>query len=354
MRRLLKFVASVLFAVMFLGLWFHGAAIGYHQKWPFPLVQGAVRAVEPYLDWSSASRALSGSTEAPGCPSGAAHRFSFGAVADPQFASIASRGDQHFSSSLWKLREAIDTLNESDLEFVVTLGDIIEEDWSSYRLIMPKYERLRHEAVFVLGNHDYYVEERYFDRVPSALGLDQRHYAFDVENVRFIVLDGNEISTFANPPGSANHDRALQMIDGLRDRSAPNAFPGNGGMGDEQLAWLDAELRTAAERGQEVIVFSHYPVYPEGRFNLLNDHAVLDILSGHEHVLAYLNGHNHWGGYGERDGIHFVTIEGMVETRDRNAYAMVHLHEGCIHIEGFGRVPSRTLDLRAPGSGDIG
>jgi hypothetical protein len=38
----------------------------------------------------------------------------------------------------------------------------------------------------------------------------------------------------------------------------------------------------------------------------------------------------------------------MVETRDRNAFAVVTLKKGAIQIKGFGREPSRTLELSNP------
>ena len=52
----------------------------------------------------------------------------FGAIADPQYAPAAPRGTRYYANSLWKLSEAIEKLNGENLDFVVTLGDIIDRD----------------------------------------------------------------------------------------------------------------------------------------------------------------------------------------------------------------------------------
>ena len=63
-------------------------------------------------------------------------------------------------------------------------------------------------------------------------------------------------------------------------------------------------------------------------------------------VAAWLNGHHHAGALGERHGIPFVTLRGMVETADATAYAVATLHADRLLLEGRGREPSRELELR--------
>ena len=36
----------------------------------------------------------------------------------------------------------------------------------------------------------------------------------------------------------------------------------NAGLGDEQLTWLEAELRHAAKKEEKVIIFTHIPLHP--------------------------------------------------------------------------------------------
>ncbi len=61
---------------------------------------------------------------------------------------------------------------------------------------------------------------------------------------------------------------------------------------------------------------------------------------------AYFSGHNHEGDYSVKNGIHYVTFKGMVETRDTNAAALITLTEHRITIHGLGRETSRSLNIR--------
>jgi hypothetical protein len=62
-------------------------------------------------------------------------------------------------------------------------------------------------------------------------------------------------------------------------------------------------------------------------------------------AIAYLCGHQHAGGYAERNGVHFVNFCGMVDTEKTNAYAVLTLFEDRIEILGYGREPGRHLPL---------
>lgn len=271
----------------------------------------------------------------------------FGVVADPQYAPVAPRGTRYYANSLWKLSEAVAALNEVDLDFVVTVGDIIDRHVESYLHILPIYTELRHDNWFVLGNHEYSVAADYVATVPSYLGMDERYYEREVNGVRFLVLDGNDLSLFANPAGTPRHEPSLAMYEAMVAEGAINAQTWNGGLSDEQLAWLEGRLAAAAEAGAPVVVLGHYPLWPEDQHNLWNYEAVTDLLANHRGVIAYLNGHNHAGHYGARDGIHYVTLEGMVETAAETAYAIVEVYPDRLVIDGFGRVTDRELPLPA-------
>ncbi len=52
--------------------------------------------------------------------------FSFGLLGDPQYADVNPAGSRHYRASLGKLKSCIARLNQEDLEFVVTVGDIID------------------------------------------------------------------------------------------------------------------------------------------------------------------------------------------------------------------------------------
>jgi hypothetical protein len=64
-------------------------------------------------------------------------------------------------------------------------------------------------------------------------------------------------------------------------------------------------------------------------------------------VVAYFAGHDHAGGYAFRDGIHHVTIKGMVEAPIRNAYAVIEVSPTTLLKTGFGKEPSREMTIHA-------
>jgi hypothetical protein len=59
-----------------------------------------------------------------------------------------------------------------------------------------------------------------------------------------------------------------------------------------------------------------------------------------------MNGHNHAGAYDLQQGVHFLTLAGMVETPDQNAFAIVELRQGQLDLQGFGRIDDILLDLK--------
>ena len=75
--------------------------------------------------------------------------------------------------------------------------------------------------------------------------------------------------------------------------------------------------------------------------------AVLKILEECGCVVAWICGHEHGGGYVLRNGIHHLTMHGMIETKDKPAAAIFRLFPDHLSITGFGREPSREL-LFAP------
>ena len=63
----------------------------------------------------------------------------------------------------------------------------------------------------------------------------------------------------------------------------------------------------------------------------------------YQNIIAWFNGHNHAGNYGNFNMIHFVTIKGMVETETNNSFALVEVYRNKIWIKGYGREKSQIL-----------
>lgn len=271
--------------------------------------------------------------------------FRFGIIADPQYAPVAPNRTRYYANSLWKVSEAIDTLNNEDLKFVATLGDIIDRHWESYAHILPLYDKLRHERFFVLGNHDYEVSAEYLSSVVRTAGMPKAYYDFAGGGYRFVVIDGNDVTTFAPPRNDPRREIAAKRLADLKAKGAENAQTWNGSLSDEQFAWLETVVKKAQGAGEKVIVMGHYPVYPANEHNMWDSERIVALLTGAPNVVAYFCGHNHAGNFGEIGGKYFVNFRGMVETAATTAYSVVEVHGDRIDIRGFGREENRSLRI---------
>ncbi|WP_028745946.1 metallophosphoesterase [Rhizobium mesoamericanum] len=272
----------------------------------------------------------------------------FGVVADPQYAAREPHVgmDRHYARSLAKLSEAIEVFNGEDLSFVITLGDIIDRDFESFDDILPVYDSLKHENFFLLGNHDFSVADDRLADVASRVGLVSPYYSFVRQDWRFIILDGNEVSTFAPAPGHPRRDTAARRLDELRAAGATNAHDWNAMPSEEQFAWLSNQLADADAAGERVIVMNHYPVYPPNEHDSWDRERMITLLTAHGHVAAYFSGHNHAGNFATIQGCHFLNFQGMVDTETENTFAIVEIWNDRMQVRGFGREDSRTLTLR--------
>lgn len=269
--------------------------------------------------------------------------FEIGLVADPQYADIPPRGTRFYRESLVRLAEAVDHFNHRDLAFCVNVGDLIDRDFVSFDPMLAAMAKSRHTWHHVLGNHDFEVSEADKPGVPTRLGMKARYGSFDARGFTFVVLDTNDVSTYAHLSGSrerAEGDRELQRLLAAGERQAK---PWNGGVGAAQLAWFERTCRQAAETRRRIIVFAHQPVLPETEYVVWNAKSVQEVVERNRNVVAWINGHHHAGGFAEHAGVPFVTLCGMVETKDTTAFATAKILPDRMLITGHGREPSREL-----------
>ena len=124
-----------------------------------------------------------------------------------------------------------------------------------------------------------------------------------------------------------------------------------------QLEWLQTQLTDARNAEQKVIVLAHHPVATiPGHESLLlwNAQAVRGVLAKAGCVAAYLSGHDHEGAYVYADGIHHLTVPGMVEApTDGNRYAVVDVFHDHLDFHGsmseYLAAKLHLLDLRKQG-----
>jgi manganese-dependent ADP-ribose/CDP-alcohol diphosphatase len=281
-------------------------------------------------------------------------QLKFGIVSDVQYARQESRYPAQRPAPLGikKLGEAVKVFNKyDDLEFIISLGDLIDHDPSNFPPILEVFSEVKFPVWHALGNHDFSGpnnEKGYKAEALAALGVtdDTRYYYKDVGTWRFIILDTNEVGTIEYKKDSPEWVEGQEYRLKLEKAGKINAMSWNGALSSKQMQWLEDSIDAAAAKDMNCIVFSHHGIYPEHRENALNDEEILALVSAKKNVKAYINGHNHDGNYGLYNGLHCWTIEGMMDFKDKTAYAVATIQDDAINIKGYGRVADRTMKLR--------
>lgn len=272
--------------------------------------------------------------------------LSVGVLTDCQYADIPTppNSKRLYRESPKKLAEAIAHLNAmGDLDFMVHLGDAVDRDVKSFETVMPIFGRAAVPFYHVAGNHDYDIAAALKTKVPELLGMEAPHYAFVKNGWRFVMLDGNRLSTFAWPPGSPEFIAAQDYIAASKRKLATYT----GGLGAEQISWLKSELAAARAAGERAVLCCHYPLLPVDGHSLWDGEDVLAVVQEFkDSVAAWWNGHNHDGNYAARHGVHFLNFRGMVDT-PRNSYARVDIYPDRMEVTGYGREPRRVMRFPA-------
>jgi len=272
--------------------------------------------------------------------------LAIGIVADCQYCHCESTTSRFYKNSPAKLRNAVDSLNQSPLDYAIHLGDFIDRDFNSFDTLAPIWNFLKAKKYQVLGNHDFSVADSLKSLVPNKMNLKQRYYSFVNNNWRFIVLDGNDLSYQGaiTPAKIAQTDSLFTL---LSKSDLPNLQTWNGGLSNEQLQWVENELKEALDQQQNVGFYCHFPVLGEDKVHRLwNSQQFISLIDQYPHVKFYFNGHNHNGDYMQRNGVHYLTYKGMVDTNNSTAFATVQITTDSILVHGYGREPSRSLKIK--------
>ena len=273
--------------------------------------------------------------------SSAANEFKFAVVADCQYCNQPDKGLRKYMSSLKRFQEFVNATKDKELKFGVHLGDFIDKKYESFEPLLKISKELKYPFYHVLGNHDFSVADDKKLQVPKLLGMPARYYSFKVQDWVFVALDGNDLSFHGHPKGSEKYKASEKYY--VENKIKSPRY--NGGMSSEQISWLKKILMNADQSNENVVLFSHFPVFPANHHNLWNDKEIVNLITKHKSVKAYINGHNHKGNYGQKEGIHFFTQKGMVENVEAT-YSIISVEKGLLKLKGFGAEKDKTFKLR--------
>ncbi|MCX6992610.1 MAG: metallophosphoesterase [Kiritimatiellaeota bacterium] len=253
--------------------------------------------------------------------------LTFAAITDIQYADRDTivLDTRFYRNSPAKLAWCAEEINRQQPAFIIQLGDLTDSRKSTdVATITTAMKCITVPWRHVLGNHDAGTGNRDDHTagcklLTDALGFKEFYYTFALTNApgwSFVVLDGTEA--------------------------------GYGAIGAEQLNWFRGVLKQAQARDERVICFCHFPLINEAsprKHIMAKPEPILEALDNAGCVVAWICGHDHSGGYALRNGVHHLTLQGTVETKDEPAFAIIRIFPDHLSVTGFGRVPSRELPL---------
>lgn len=268
---------------------------------------------------------------------------SLGLIADVQYADQPTAGARAYRDSLAKLDACLRWLDAQRPGYVIQLGDLIDGGESNLAAAAEAYRRAGPAHLSVLGNHDATVPRA---QLTAALSLKQPWSDRGFGAWRLILLDATDASVLN---GALHPDEGRALLDSARADKSPNAQGWNGGLGQAQMAWLQRSLDAARRFRQRALVFCHQPILAAAcrpEHLLLNHAEVLAALEGSGVVRAFFCGHDHRGGYALSNGIHHVTLPGLVEHAPEECATLVELRGDALRLRAMsGR--ERLLALSA-------
>lgn len=175
----------------------------------------------------------------------------------------------------------VKAMNTEKVDFVCQLGDFCQPREKNLKFL-KQWNEFKGSRYHVIGNHEM---DGGFSReqVVQFFGMPNRFYAFDQNDLHFIVLDGND------PGGKTSGYKRF--------------------VNDEQLAWLEADLKTT---DHPTVIFSHQALDSDS--GIENSAAVRGVLetatraTGSKKVLACFCGHHHDDQTKQINGIHYIRI----------------------------------------------
>lgn len=272
------------------------------------------------------------------------NEFSVGIIADCQYCECDASRNNYYKKAPQRLKEAVNELNKHEIAFTVHLGDFINQDISSFDSLAPTWNKLTSDSYHVLGNHDFDVVDSLKPKVLEKLNLKKRYYSIDKNNWKFLFLDGTDLS-FYGTFDSLKQRETQTYFDKIKKDSLPYAKIYNGGLSQEQFKWIEKELEIAKNNNQYVGFYCHFPLLPINNGNLWNIRELQALIEKNKHVKVFMNGHKHKGDYAFKNGVHYLTLKGMVQTEDSTAYAKAHFFKDSIKIKGYGRELNRVLKI---------
>ena len=271
----------------------------------------------------------------------------FGIITDTHTESEEGGSGERFLEEKYKkpYEDFVSGMEKFNPEFVVHLGDVIQEKGEGERLIELGIENLKlakaemektdKPVYWVIGNHDLRAVAR--KQFLESLDIDYLNKSFDYGSYRFIILDaGYQYMTHLDNPlkGVPSNPTAGDYVPGF--------------VPEENLLWLEDKLKT----DKNVVVFCHYTFLSRSQtmkepvkkadyaLELFDKYNVRAVFNGHIEKRVYSK---------EKNGIEFFSLPGTKKhERFPNSFYEITLENGEIKVNMIYRDPESGEQISEP------
>lgn len=258
---------------------------------------------------------------------------------DSHYALKDDLDDKCYADALLKMEEFVKTVNQLGCDFAIHLGDFKDEDLvPDEQSTLDYLKKMEHEFSKIeasrfhcLGNHDLdSITKKQFLEIAENSGIEAGgiepflgYYSFDMNSVRFIVLDANFDEIGKDHYFSRGGDWQKPWIP------------------PRELKWLEETLESSPF---PCVIFIHHPLYAYVKnghsYHIVNHMEVRKALQSSGKVLTVLNGHMHEEMFHELNGIKYFALNSMLEGTfvQRNCFYMMEIRPDLMLLERYDRI----------------
>lgn len=264
----------------------------------------------------------------------------FAVIGDCHYSLNGNYSTRNCADAKNKLSGIIEKLNNQDLDFIFSLGDLGDgRADTEVPEILDVFAKSRHPVKFAIGNHDLAIrgaeEHAKLIKIPAPM------YDFTVKGFRFVVLNPFEISRYSSDEEERELYRKFRKENPWHYvQEWPGLFR------EESWNAIASILDDAKTKGEQVIFFCHVPVWYlaclrepgviEPAARIIEHLRMLELLDKYPNVRAFIAGHYHPGGLAVRNGVMHKTVRSLCDWGDETAYCIMTSDDNQIEVQGKG------------------
>ena len=238
---------------------------------------------------------------------------------------VEERG--YSSRSLSDMRQGLQRFVAAGADFAVCLGDMtqpagsVAEQYRQISDIVNEWNSYEIPVHAVFGNHEF--QQLSWQQVFEIWNVDRGYFSFDLEDIRFLILDTN-----IRPDGAHFSEDDFDWRYGIIDQ--------------EQIRWLKEQL---SDR-KRTFVFTHANLYFDPAdehvmfYQIQNHQEIINILADAGGVDTVFQGHHHTYWTGTKQGIRFVNISSPEQSPayTDNDFPIIEITDDAVFYNGSAMV----------------